>query len=238
VAGLIDAPALLRMWRISKLDFYAAIIALGAVLLLGILQGILLAAAASILLLLARVSQPHVAYLGRIPGTSSYSDLARHPENEPLPNLIAFRPEASLLYVNADSVLQEVSDRVRALGTGKIRLVVCDLSASPYIDLAGARMLHQLHNELGSQGINLLLWERAAGCAISSEPRASVRRSAGLTAGERSTSSWKTPAKRQPDGPFLCAPVSFPRRHSLRLHAPSGRELPLPDTRRDVAYWA
>jgi high affinity sulfate transporter 1 len=141
VAGLIDVPALVRMWRISKLDFYAATIALGAVLLLGILQGILLAAAASILLLLARVSQPHVAYLGRIPGTSSYSDLERHPENEPLPNLIAFRPEASLLYVNADSVLQSVSDRVRALGA--------------YIDLAGSRMLHQLHNELGSQGINL-----------------------------------------------------------------------------------
>jgi SulP family sulfate permease len=155
VAGLVDVPALLRMWRISKLDFYAAVIALGAVLLLGILQGILLAAAASILLLLARVSQPHVAYLGRIPGTSSYSDLARHPENEPLPNLIAFRPEASLLYVNADSVLQSVSDRVRALGTGKIRLVVCDLSASPYIDLAGSRMLHQLHTELESHDINL-----------------------------------------------------------------------------------
>jgi SulP family sulfate permease len=155
VAGLIDVPALVRMWRISKLDFYAATIALGAVLLLGILQGILLAAAASILLLLARVSQPHVAYLGRIPGTSSYSDLERHPENEPLPNLIAFRPEASLLYVNADSVLQSVSDHVRALGADKIRLVVCDLSASPYIDLAGSRMLHQLQNELGSQGINL-----------------------------------------------------------------------------------
>ena len=46
-----------------------------------------------------------------------------------------------------------------------------------------------------------VLWERAAGCAISSEPKASVRRWAGLTAGERSTSSWKTPAKRQPDGP-------------------------------------
>jgi MFS superfamily sulfate permease-like transporter len=155
VAGLIDVPALVRMWRISKLDFYAATIALGAVLLLGILQGILLAAAASILLLLARVSQPHVAYLGRIPGTSSYSDLERHPENEPLPNLITFRPEASLLYVNADSVLQSVSDHVRALGADKIRLVVCDLSASPYIDLAGSRMLHQLQNELGSQGINL-----------------------------------------------------------------------------------
>ena len=99
VAGLIDVPALLRMWRISKLDFYAATIALGAVLLLGILQGILLAAAASILLLLARVSQPHVAYLGRIPGTSSYSDLEQssrkrafaQPDRFPPRGLLALR---------------------------------------------------------------------------------------------------------------------------------------------------
>src|SRR6266566_1131320 len=106
VYGLIDFPAMLRMWRISRMDFYAAAIALGAVLLLGILQGILLAALASVLMLLARASRPHVAFLGRIPGTSSYSDLARHPENEPLPHAIVFRPEASLLYVNADSVLE------------------------------------------------------------------------------------------------------------------------------------
>ena len=84
------------MWRVSRLDFYAAAIALGAVLLLGILQGILLAALASILMLLIRASRPHVAFLGRIPGTSIYSDLARHPENEPLPGVLAFRPEASL----------------------------------------------------------------------------------------------------------------------------------------------
>ena len=102
VSGLLDFPALLRMWRVSRLDFYAAAIALVAVLLLGILQGILLAALASILMLLARASRPHVAFLGRIPGTNSYSDLARHPENEALPGVIAFRPEASLIYVNAE----------------------------------------------------------------------------------------------------------------------------------------
>ena len=83
VYGLLDFPALLRMWRVSRLDFYAAAIALGAVLLLGILHGILLAALASILLLLVRTSRPHVAFLGRVPGTNSYSDVDRHPENEP-----------------------------------------------------------------------------------------------------------------------------------------------------------
>jgi sulfate permease, SulP family len=155
VYGLMDFPTMLRMWRVSRMDFYAATIAFGAVLLLGILQGILLAALVSILMLLARVSSPHVAFLGRIPGTNSYSDLARHPENEPLSNLIAFRPEASLLYVNAESVLADVSARLEANGSPDTRLVVCDLSATPNIDLAGSRMLHQLHDELARRGIAL-----------------------------------------------------------------------------------
>jgi high affinity sulfate transporter 1 len=155
VSGLLDFPALFRMWRVSRLDFYAASIALGAVLLLGILQGILLAALASVLMLLLRASRPHVAYLGRVPGTNVYSDLARHPENEAPPGVIAFRPEASLIYVNADAVLDSVLNRLRANGPSEIRFVICDLSASPYLDLAGSRTLHKLHSELASLGIAL-----------------------------------------------------------------------------------
>jgi len=154
VYGLLDFPELLRMWRVSRLDFYAAAIALGAVLLLGILQGILLAATASILLLLMRASRPHVAFLGRVPGTNSYSDVDRHPENEPLPGVIAFRPEASLIYVNAESVLESVVNHLRA-ATPAIHLMICDLSAAPYLDLAGSRMLRDLHSELVSRGIVL-----------------------------------------------------------------------------------
>jgi SulP family sulfate permease len=154
IAGLLDFPALLRMWRVSRLDFFAAAIALLAVLLLGILQGILLAALASVLMLLARASRPHVAFLGRIPGTGRYSDLARHPENETLPGVIAFRPEASLIYVNAEFVLESVLSRLQILGPD-IRLVVCDLSASPYVDLAGSRILHELHGDLAGRGIAL-----------------------------------------------------------------------------------
>lgn len=154
VSGLLDFPALLRMWRVSRLDFYAGAVALGGVLLLGILQGVLLAALASILLLLVSASRPHVAFLGRIPGTNSYSDLARHAENEPLPGVIAFRPEASLIYVNADAVLETVLNRLQAMPSD-IRLVVCDLSASPYLDLAGSRMLHNLHGELAADDIAL-----------------------------------------------------------------------------------
>jgi high affinity sulfate transporter 1 len=154
ILGLFDFPSLLRMWRVSRIDFIAAAVAIVGVLLLGILQGILLAAIASIMLLLARASRPHVAFLGRIPGTHSYSDLARHPENEPLVTVLAFRPEASLLYVNAGWVQEAVLARLSA-ERAQVRTAVCDLSASPYMDLAGAHMLNELNDELKARGIAL-----------------------------------------------------------------------------------
>ncbi|QQO37221.1 SulP family inorganic anion transporter [Bradyrhizobium diazoefficiens] len=151
VYRLVDVRALLRMWKVSQIDFYAAAIALVSVLLLGILQGVLLAALASIFLLLARASQPNVAFLGRLPGTGRYSDSSRHDGVEPLVGVIAFRPEASLLYINAETILETVLDALRK--SSDIKLVACDLSASPYIDLAGARMLHDLHDELASHQV-------------------------------------------------------------------------------------
>ena len=151
VYKLVDVKALVRMWKISRIDFYAAAIALMSVLLLGILQGVLLAAIASIFLLLARASQPNVAFLGRLPGTGRYSDSARHEGVERLVGVIAFRPEASLLYINAETILETV---LRALQkSSDIKLVACDLSASPFIDLAGVRMLHDLYDELASRHV-------------------------------------------------------------------------------------
>ncbi|TFV36306.1 SulP family inorganic anion transporter [Bradyrhizobium frederickii] len=146
VYRLVDLRALLRMWQVSRIDFYAAAIALVSVLLLGILQGVLLASIASIFLLLARASRPNVAFLGRLPGSGRYSDSARHDDVEPLVGVIAFRPEASLLYINAETILETVLVALR--NSPRLHLVVCDLSASPYIDLAGARMLRDLNDEL------------------------------------------------------------------------------------------
>ncbi|MDI3565460.1 SulP family inorganic anion transporter [Bradyrhizobium sp. Arg816] len=155
VYKLVDVRALLRMWRVSRIDFYAAAIALVSVLLLGILQGVLLAAIASIFLLLARASRPNVAFLGRLPGSGRYSDSARHEDVEPLAGIIAFRPEASLLYINAETILETVLIALRR--SPGIRLVACDLSASPYIDLAGARMLHELYDELAVREVSFCI---------------------------------------------------------------------------------
>jgi high affinity sulfate transporter 1 len=155
VYRLVDIRALMRMWKVSRIDFYAAAIALISVLLLGILQGVLLASIASIFLLLARASRPNVAFLGRLPGTGRYSDSARHEGVEPLVGVIAFRPEASLLYINAETIIETVLNVLQK--STDVTLVACDLSASPYIDLAGARMLLDLCDELASRQVGFCI---------------------------------------------------------------------------------
>jgi SulP family sulfate permease len=151
VKGLIDVPELLHLWRTSWHDFAAAGVAFGGVLLMGVLDGVLVAVLVSILMLLARSSRPYIAFLGRIPGTSRFSDLARHAKNEAIPGAIVFRVQSSLLYFNVDHVLETV--RQRAASTTNLQRVICDMSNVPYVDVAGARMLLRLHDKFQSRGV-------------------------------------------------------------------------------------
>lgn len=155
VSGLIDVRELRRLRRVSRFEFRISLVALAGVLLLGILKGVLLAAVASLLMLIGAVAQPHVAFLGRIPGTRRFSDIERHPGNEAIPGVLLFRVEAPLLYFNTDHVRRIVWDKV--LATPALSLVVCDLSNSPYVDVAGARMLSALQADLAARGATLRL---------------------------------------------------------------------------------
>jgi len=158
VKGLINLKELRHLFAVSRLDFAAAIVALLGVLLLGILNGVIFAVIASVLMLLKRSSTPHVAFLGRIPGTNRFSDLSRHPDNEAIPGTVLFRVEAALLYFNVEHILRTVLERVKQSGQS-LRLVVCDLSNSAYVDVAGARMLARLHEELKPLGVQMLIVE-------------------------------------------------------------------------------
>jgi high affinity sulfate transporter 1 len=161
VRGLIDVRGLTALWRVSRFELAVALVAFAAVLTLGILQGVLIAAIVSILLLLARAADPHVAFLGRIPGTQVFSDVSRHPENERLPGVLVFRVESALLYFNVDNVRRIVLRRIARESAG-LRLVVCDLSSSPTIDLAGARLLQRLGADLAARGITFHVAEARA----------------------------------------------------------------------------
>ena len=156
VKGLVNIGEMKRLWRLSREEFLVSVIAFAAVLLLGILNGVIVAAVASLLLLIRRAAHPRVALLGRIPGSRAFSDRARHPECQPVPGALIVRVDAALLYFNAEPVRETVWQSLRA-EPGPPSLLVWDLSTSAHVDMAGARMLARLHQELAEVGVQLRL---------------------------------------------------------------------------------
>ena len=102
-----------------------------------------------------------MASLGRIPGTRRYSDIERHPDNEPTPGALLIRVESSLLYFNADHVRDTVRLKLRT-ASEPVRLVVFDLSTSPHVDVTGVLMLSGLQKELAAAGIAIRFVEARA----------------------------------------------------------------------------
>jgi high affinity sulfate transporter 1 len=159
IAGLFKVKALKRLWKYDRPEFVVAMAALAGVLCSGLLRGVLLGAVISMFQLIRSASNPHVAVLGRIPGTRRFSDSARHEDNEPVPGILIVRPESGLVYFNID----HVRDRITAAAeVAKPTLVLLDLSAAPRVDLQAAATLGALHAELATAGVRLQIVEAHA----------------------------------------------------------------------------
>src|SRR5438477_1891252 len=114
VTGLFKVTALRHLWRADRAEFVVAIAALLGVLGSGLLRGVMIGAMISLVQLLRTASRPHVALLGRIPGTRRFSDRERHPDNQLILGVLIFRPESGLVYFNVDHVCKTILDRVHA----------------------------------------------------------------------------------------------------------------------------
>jgi high affinity sulfate transporter 1 len=156
VKGLISIRDLRHLRKVSRSEFRMSMAAFAAVLVLGILKGVMLAVVISLVLLIRRAAHPHVAFLGRVPGTRTYSDLQRNPENDPVPGALLVRVEAALLYFNVENVREAMREGIRA-APKPLKLVLLDLSSSPAMDVAGARMVAGLEEELRGSAITVRL---------------------------------------------------------------------------------
>ena len=152
VAGLFKFSTLQQLWRGDRPEFVVAMAAIVGVMSAGLLRGVMIGAVISLVQLLRAASRPHVAFLGRIPGTRRFSDRERHPNNELIPGVLIFRPESGLIYFNVDHVCETILDRVQE-ETPPPKLVVLDLSAAPRVDLQSAHTLAGLADEITAQGI-------------------------------------------------------------------------------------
>jgi len=164
VAELLKLSTLKHLWRSDRPEFVVAVTAFIGVLTFGLLLGVMIGAVISLVQLVHASSRPHVAVLGRIPGTRRFSDCERHQDNQLIPGVMIFRPESALIYFNVDNVVDAILNRVRAAPTLP-KLVVLDLSAAPLVDMQSAHTLAGMADELTAEGIRFQ--------AV--EPRSSVR---------------------------------------------------------------
>ncbi len=152
VTGLIQVDTLKKIWRFSRAEFAVAAVAVLGVLGSGILNGVLLGVVISMLLLIRRASRPRVTEIGRVPGTSYFADIVRHPENERVPGVLVVRAEGALLYFNVD----HVHDRLMALVNERAAppgLIIFFMGSVPFTDLAGVELLLDLRSTFLRRGI-------------------------------------------------------------------------------------
>ena len=152
IAGLLKLSILKELWRSDRTEFVVALAAFGGVLTFGLLRGVMIGAAISLVQLVRASSHPHVALLGRIPGTRRFSDCDRHADNELIPTIMIFRPESALVYFNVDNVYDAILKRVRA-EPAPPKLIVLDLSEAANVDMQSAHTLASMADELTAEGI-------------------------------------------------------------------------------------
>lgn len=156
VTGLVDVKTLKEAWRYDRADALSLLATAAGVLVLGVEAGILAGVALSLGALVWRSSRPHMAVVGRVPGTEHFRNVERHAV-ETVPGLLAVRVDESLFFANAAAVEERVESLLeRDPGVRKV-LLIC--SAVNQIDTTALGMLDQLERGLAAKGITLLLAE-------------------------------------------------------------------------------
>ena len=154
VLGMLDFETPREAWRYDRGDALAWGVTLAGVLLLGVEEGVIVGLLLSLGTLIARASRPHIAVIGRIPGTEHYRNVSRYAV-ETRPELLLLRVDAAIFFGNAerisDSVLEQLQDSQRD--------VVLVLSAVNQIDTTGLYTLVELNRALNARGIRLNLAE-------------------------------------------------------------------------------
>lgn len=154
IKRLVDIPHFRSIYNFSRIEFAIALVTLLSVLFFGALEGIVIGVILSILGLLKNLYNPHIAVLGRIPGTNQYLDIKRRPEGEIAPHTLLLRVDGSQIFLNTESIKDTILNLVDN-EYKDTRLLVLDFESTPFIDYSGIEMLEELTDELKQRGIKV-----------------------------------------------------------------------------------
>ncbi|KWO85771.1 SulP family inorganic anion transporter [Burkholderia ubonensis] len=156
--GIVDVRSVVRLYRMRRGECLISVLCFAGVIGFGVVPGVLLASALSLLSFVWRAWHPYDAVLGRLTGVRGYHDVARHPEAAQTPGLVLFRWDAPLFYANVEIFCEHLHAALRHAPSPASRVVV---AAEPVtdIDVSAADRLVALADELRARGIALCFAE-------------------------------------------------------------------------------
>ncbi|GMU77290.1 MAG: sodium-independent anion transporter [Acidimicrobiia bacterium] len=154
--SLLDLGALLRYWKVRRSAVLLSIVASLGVILLGVLEGIVVAIFLAVLLFFRRSWWPHGAVLGEVEDLDGWHSVDVHPEARELPGVVVYRWEAPLFFANAGAFRRQVRHLARER---RPRWIIVQCEAITDVDVTAAGMLEQVDRELNADGIHMAFVE-------------------------------------------------------------------------------
>jgi high affinity sulfate transporter 1 len=156
VMGMMDVKEMRRIYNVKRFEFLAAVAALLGVMTFGILQGVVIGVALSLIWLVAVSALPYIPELGRKPGTHAFFDLKEHPDSQTYPGLSILRFDGGLFFVNADALGDRLRE-VRVQSEPELNGVILSMEGVNFVDTEGADALKKITQVGQNLGIDLHL---------------------------------------------------------------------------------
>ncbi|MFD4960436.1 SulP family inorganic anion transporter [Microbacterium sp. NPDC058389] len=155
VSGMMDLPEMRRLFRVKKVDFWIAVVALLGTLVFGVLAGVIIGIGLSLVWLIAVATHPEMPTLGRERGTQVFREVDTFPDDEVVPEVAVVRFDGGLFFATADAL----EDRVREVIQAKPELtgIVLDCGGINFIDSQGAASMADVVTLARDAGVQLRL---------------------------------------------------------------------------------
>ncbi|MCY1138217.1 sulfate permease [Actinoplanes sp. Pm04-4] len=153
--GLLDVNGMVRLWKQRRIEFALATAAFVGVAVFGVLPGIAVAVALSVLNVFRRAWWPYRTVLRKPDGVDGYHDVQQYPDGTQIDGLVIFRFDAPLIFANARTFREEI----RRLAKQEPRWIVIAAEPITDVDTTAADMLEELDEELNAKGISLVFAE-------------------------------------------------------------------------------
>ncbi|XP_072996095.1 sulfate transporter 4.1, chloroplastic-like isoform X2 [Typha latifolia] len=162
VIGLVDYEEALFLWSVDKRDFLLWTITFLTTLIFGIEIGVLVGVGVSLAFVIHESANPHIAVLGRLPGTTVYRNIWQYPEAYTYSGIVVVRVDAPIYFANISYIKDRLREYELNLSTtnrgpdvGRIYFVIIEMSPVTYIDSSAVQALKDLHQEYKARRIQI-----------------------------------------------------------------------------------